>query len=165
MSAVSPTPSPDDGYAANYAHLVKAGGKVKYTVKLSTGHKDVPAGNQLAIQTNSTAVPSGLCALDMEGGTIQLSQDLVVTLPKNRELTCELVVVVNDNTHMQGGKVPPFSVAAIYSGPNTSTHEYYVEPQSTSSVPVYTGTYLDQHPTSELQGITHYGKRSGQDLQ
>lgn len=144
-------PNPGDPKAANYAHLVKPLGKLIYTVKLETGYKDVPAGNQLAITTNIGVQPAGPCTLSDPAGPVPLGQGLNALVPKGQMLTCTIEVAVNDLAHKQGGKVPAFTVQAIYSGPNTTTNQFYVAPQLTSDVPVYTGSYLDT-PTSEVQG-------------
>lgn len=130
---------------------------MKYTLILHTGHKDVPAGNQLALQASVTVNSTRPCTLSTAGRTIQLGQSFGAVIPRNDELTCEVMVGVNNDTHMQAGQVPPFSVTAVYSGPNISTHEFWVEPHTTSSVPVYTGTSLSK-PTSELQGILFHGR-------
>lgn len=143
-------PSPVDPKAANFAHLVKPLGKLIYTVELRTGYKDVPVGNQLGLST-SIGVPAGPCTLDNPAGSVLLGQDLIAVVPKERVITCVIEVPVNDVAHKKGGKVQDFEVHAVYSGPNTTTNQFYVAPQSTSDVPVYTGSYLDT-PDSQVQG-------------
>lgn len=159
-AAVDDAPTAPDLHPVDYSNLVKSGGKVKYTVTLSTGYKDVTVGNQLDILTSIGVVPSEPCSLDDGGGDISLGVALGSdqplgsdTIPSNQQLTCSFEVHVTD-THQLQGEIAPFTVTANYSGPDTWTREYFVPSVVTTSVPVYTGTTLEA-PTSQVVEVVN----------
>lgn len=132
--------------AVTVGALVKQDGQVTYTVTINTGTKQLPANNQLDLNTSIGVIPAGPCTA--LGGPIPLASATLPLLPANTNIVCTFNVTA-DNTHKLAGEIAPFSVRAAFSGTDTSTGEYYVagtdvdsNTPTTPSVPVYTGGVL-----------------------
>lgn len=115
------------------------GGRVSYEVTLSTGLLDIPVYSQLDITTNVTGlVVDGPCSMNT-GGDIPLRGNLGFIIPKNKTITCRVLVNVTTE-HESNAEIAPFQVSAKWGG--AAGVEYYVPPVWTLAIPVYTGGVL-----------------------
>lgn len=132
--------------AAESGNLVAAGGKVTYTITLTTGQKVLPIGNnqlQLDFGRTRTAVTvvDNKCTT-ANHGEFDVGQVLTKEVPANTDLTCKLEVQPN-NIDQDEASIPSFTVTATFTGDSTTNHEYYVPPKSTPRVPVHTGAVIE----------------------
>lgn len=122
------------------------GGKVSYTVTLSTGLLDIPINSQLDITTNVSGLTvDGPCTMN-SGGDIPLRGNLGFNISANKTISCQVLVNVTSG-HASNAEIAPFVVTAQWGG--AAGDEYYVPPVQTLAVPVCTGGELAQ-PSSQV---------------
>lgn len=121
--------------AVNGAILVKLGGTVRYTVKLTNGAETIPTTSSLSVTVNgATPVTAPVCKLN--GGTV--GSPLSVPLGDGAVVFCTFDVLVND-AHEASGEIPALTVQAAYA-PTDNT--LYIPPVTVPRWPVYTNATM-----------------------
>lgn len=150
--------------AESNGNLVAAGGKVTYTITLTTGQKVLPIGNnQLHLEFGRTrtavTVVDNKCTT-ANHGDFDVGQVPNKEVPANTDLTCKLEVQPN-SIDQDGASIPSFIVNATFTGDNTTYNEYYVPPKSTPTVPVHTGAVIESISSAVINADGTTGTSDG----
>lgn len=140
-------------HAVTPNNLVKKDGSVTYTFVIRTGAKALPASvNYLDITTDPYGPVTGPCTMVTTGDIVLGSSQALPAIPANKDIMCTFTVTVTQD-HQDAAQIAPFTISAMFSGPDTETREFHVPDIQTLSVPVYTGGSLEE-PTSQVLTAT-----------
>lgn len=131
--------------------LVAAGGKVTYTMTLTTGEKALPNnGNMLVLSFDRAGVTvvGNKCDNPLNNDEYPVGVNLNKLVAGKTALTCRFQVQAN-TSDQDAASIAPFDVTATFSGPDTTHYEYHVPSTRTPTVLVYAGGRLHS-PSSEV---------------
>lgn len=125
---------------------MKSGGKVQYSVVLTTGATGIPSGSTLSLTTSSSSTPGIASYSDARcnSGSLADLEPGVAVPDESRgagvNWTCVFSTAVTSD-HQGAGMIAPFDVSLKYTGGN-ATVAHYIPKATTTEVPVYTGGFL-----------------------